>query len=125
MSRKLTDEKILEVLMRTGSVRDAAAELGCTTVTLYGRIKTPSFSTMYSAARDDAIKSASAQLTKNLTAAINTITEVMTDTATAPQTRANCAQYLLQNALRYYEFSDIVARLEALEDAQPEGVMQG
>lgn len=124
MSRKLTDEKILEVLMRTGSVRDAAAELDCTTVTLYNRIKEPSFSAMYAAARDDAIKAASAQLTKNLTTAINTIAKVMTDEQTAPQTRANCAQYLLQNALRYYEFADITERLERLEDAQPEGVIQ-
>lgn len=124
MSRKLTDEKILETLMRTGSVRDTASELGCTTVTVYSRIKQPDFAVLYAAAKDDAIKSASAALTKNLTAAVETITKIMTDEQTAAQTRVNAAQYLLQNALRFYEFSDVVERLEALESAQPEGASQ-
>ena len=124
MSRKLTDEKILEVLMRTGSIKDSAAELDCSTVTLYNRIKEPSFSAMYAAARDDAIKATSAQLTQSMLKAVSTIAAIMENADTAPQTRANCALYILQYGLRFYEFADITERLEALEAAQPEGVSQ-
>lgn len=124
MSRKVNDEKILEVLMRTGSVRDAAAELGYTRQALYNRIKEPDFSAMYCAAKDDAIKAASAHLTKHMVKAIETIAKIMQDDDTSPQTRANCALYVLQYGLRYYEFSDITERLERLEEAQPEGVIQ-
>ena len=120
MGRKLSNEKILEVLMRTGSVRDAAAELGCNTRTLYARIKDSSFSAMYAAARDDAVKATSSQLTKHMITAVETIAELMKGENTAPQTRANCALYILQYGLRFYEFADITERLEALEEAQPE-----
>ena len=42
----------------------------------------------------------------------------MNDEETAKQTRANCAVAILQYAAKFTEATDIIERLEALEDAR-------
>lgn len=121
MARKLTDEKLLEMLMRTGSVKDAAAELGCTRQTLYRRIKEPAFRAKYAAARDDAIKATSAVLSSRMRNAVDYTTKIMVDNLEKdPRTSLSAASSILRYGLQFYELADITARLEALEDAQAE-----
>lgn len=119
MTRKrLQDEEIIAGLISEGSIKGAAASLGCTARTLYSRMKDPEFKKLYTQAKADILKTATAKLQGNLCGAIDTLAEIMTDTATAKQTRANCAVSILQYGARFTETLDLVERLEALEAAQ-------
>lgn len=121
MARKLSDEKLLEVLMRTGSVSDAAKELGITRQTMYRRIKAPAFRAKYAAARDDALKKTAAVLSSQMCNAVVCTQNIMVDNVKKdPRTALSAASAILRYGLQFYELADITARIEALEDAQAE-----
>lgn len=118
--KKLQDEAIIAALISEGSVKGAADSLGCNTKTVYARMRLPAFKKMYSQAKGDILKAATAKLQGNLCDAINTLTQIMKDPASPPQTRANCAVSVLQYGSKYIEQTDIVERLEAIEQIQKE-----
>ena len=119
MARKrLTDEAIIAALIAEGSIKGAAASLKCTARTLYDRMKSPEFKDLYAQAKADILKTATAKLQGNLCGAIDTLAEIMTDEEAAKQTRVNSAVSILQYAARFTETTDILERLEAIEEAQ-------
>ena len=119
MARKrLTDEAIIAALIAEGSIKGAAASLKCTARTLYDRMKSPEFKDLYAQAKGDILKTATAKLQGNLCGAIDTLTEIMTDKEAPKQTRANCAVSVLQYGAKFTEATDIIERLEAIEEAQ-------
>ena len=119
MARKrLTDEAIVAALIECGSIKGAAASLQCTARTLYERMKKPEFKKIYTQAKGDILKTATAKLQGNLCGAIDTLTEIMKDTEAPKQTRANCAVSVLQYGAKFTEATDIIERLEAVEEAQ-------
>lgn len=119
MARKrLTDEEIISGLIAQGSIKRAAASLECTTRTLYTRMKTPEFKELYAQAKGEILKAATAKLQGNLCGAIDTLNEIMTDPEAPKQTRANCAVSILQYGAKYTEATDIIERLEAIEETQ-------
>ena len=76
------------------------------------------FKAMYTQAKADLLKGATAKLQNKLSAAVDTLSGIMADKAAAPQTRANCAVSILQYGQRYTETTDILERLEELEQTQ-------
>ncbi len=119
MTRKrLTDEAIIAALIENGSIKAAAASLQCTTRTLYERMKKPEFKKLYTQAKTDILKTATAKLQGNLCGAIDTLAEIMNDEEAAKQTRVNSAVSILQYGARFTEASDIMERLEAIETIQ-------
>ena len=119
MARKrLTDEAIIAALIANGSIKGAAASLDCTERTLYERMKKPEFKELYTQAKGEILKAATAKLQGNLTGAIDTLAEVMNDKEAPKQTRVNSAVSILQYAARFTETTDIIERLEAIEEAQ-------
>ena len=119
MARKrLTDEEIIAALIAEGSIKGAAASLKCTARTLYERMKKPEFKDLYAQAKGEILKQATAKLQGTLCGAIDTLTEIMKDTEAAKQTRVNSAVSILQYAARFTETTDILERLEAIEEAQ-------
>ena len=119
MARKrLQDEEIITALIAEGSIKGAAASLKCTARTLYDRMKSPEFKDLYAQAKADILKTVTAKLQGKLCEAVDTLTEIMTDEEAAKQTRANCAVSILQYGARFTETTDILERLEAIEEAQ-------
>lgn len=119
MARKrLTDEEIISGLIAQGSIKGAAASLECTTRTLYTRMKTPEFKELYTQAKGEILKAATAKLQGNLCGAIDTLAEITQDPEAPKQTRVNSAVAILQYAARFTETTDILERLEAIEETQ-------
>lgn len=119
MTRKrLTDEAIVAALITEGSIKGAAASLYCTTRTLYDRMKKPAFKTLYAQAKADVMKTATAKLQGYLCGAIDTLAAIMKDEETAKQTRVNSAVSILQYAARLTETTDILERLDTIEEIQ-------
>ena len=117
LKKRNADETIISALIESGSIKAAAGLLGCTVKTLYERMKKPEFKALYAQAKADILKTATAKLQGNLSGAIDTITVIMNDKEAAKQTRVNCAVSILQYAARFTETTDIIERLEALEEA--------
>lgn len=118
LKKRLTDEVIISGLIEAGSIKAAADRLGCTVKTLYERMKKTGFKELYAQAKAELLKTATAKLQGNLAGAIDTLAAIMKDEETAKQTRANCAVAILQYAAKFTETTDIIERLEALEDAR-------
>lgn len=119
MTRKrLTDEAIITALIEQGSIKGAAASLKCTVRTLYERMKKPEFKELYTQAKSEVLKTATAKLQGNVCGAIDTLAQIMNDEEAAKQTRVNSAVSILQYAARFTETTDILERLEAIEEAQ-------
>lgn len=118
LKKRLTDEAIISALIEAGSIKAAADRLGCTVKTLYERMKKTDFKALYAQAKADILKGATAKLQGNLSGAIDTLTAIMNDQETAKQTRVNCAVSILQYAAKFTETTDIIERLEALEEAR-------
>ena len=116
--RRLADEEIIAALIECGTIKAAAASLDCTARTLYERMKKDEFRELYAQAKAEIIKGATAKLQGNLSGAIDTLAEIMNDKEAAKQTRANCAVSILQYGARFTETTDILERLEAIEEAQ-------
>lgn len=116
--KRLTDEEIITALITEGSIKGAAASLKCTVRTLYDRMKKAEFKKLYAQAKADILKAATAKLQGNLCGAIDTLADIMKDPETAKQTRANCAVSILQYGAKFTETTDILERLEAIEEAQ-------
>lgn len=122
MTRKrLQDEEIIAALIAEGSIKGAAASLECATRTLYERMKKPGFKDLYTRAKSDMLRSATAKLQGNLCKAIDNLVNIMNDTSTPKQTRVNCAVTILQYGAKYTETIDIIDRLEEIEKTQEMG----
>ena len=119
MARKrLEDEVIISAIISEGSVKGAAASLNVSVRTLYERMRKPDFRELYATAKADILKAATAKLQGQLSAAIDTLSSIMKDEDTAKQTRVNSAVSILQYASRYTDQTDIIERIEALEQAR-------
>ena len=116
--KRLTNEAIIAALIDKGSIKEAAQVLGCTARTLYDRMKAEEFKTLYAQAKADLISGATAKLQNKLASAIDCVYEIMINPETAAQTRVNCASTILTFAARFTEGTDIIERLERIEEVQ-------
>ena len=116
--KRLTNEEIIAALIERGSIKAAAAILECSTRTLYERMKAPDFKEQYTQAKAEIIKTATAKLQGHLCGAIDTLVSVMNDSQAGNQTRVNAATAILQYGARFTEATDILERLEAVEQMQ-------
>ena len=116
--KRLTNEEIIAALIERGSIKAAAAILECSTRTLYERMKASDFKEQYAQAKAEIIKTATAKLQGHLCGAIDTLVAIMNDSQAGNQTRVNCAVAILQYGARFTEATDILDRLEAVEQAQ-------
>lgn len=116
--KRLSNEEIIAALISCGSIKEAASMLGYTVRTVYERMKAPDFRDQYAQAKGEIVKAAAAKLQGHMCDAVDTLVHIMTDTQAGNQTRVNCATAILQYGARYTEATDILERLEVIEQAQ-------
>ena len=117
-NKRYSDEAIVTALIAEGSIKGAAAYLHCKPRTIYDRMKTPSFKALYDQAKGEILKTVTAQIQGELSNSVKTLADIRDDKDAPKQTRANCATSLLQYGARFTEQTDILTRLEAIEEAQ-------
>lgn len=113
----MTDEAIAAALIECGSIKNAATSCGCTVRTIYERKKSADFQRIYAQAKADVLKAATAKLQGEMLGAVDTLVSIMQDADTAAQTRANAAVYVLQYGVKLTETTDILDRIETLEES--------
>ena len=117
---KLTDAAIVAAIMETGSVTRAAEKLGVSRRTISGRIAMPECKRLLSEASMAGISEASNLMCSRLRDCVAFVYNLIGNEDMPPHIRLNAAQTLLQYALRFAETSEIISRLEQLE--QREGI---
>jgi AcrR family transcriptional regulator len=112
---KITNkEKVLIALVETSSIRDAAKSSGISEATIYSFLKDKEFLSEYRNARRQTVESAIAQMQNAASEAVETLKELQH--CENPAVAARCAQIIFENSVKGLETTDILERLETLEN---------
>ena len=115
---KVSDERLIETLLETGSVRATAQKVKLTPSAVYKRLREPVFRERYEQAQDGIISAVAGSLTQALDGAVETLATICANPINAPGLRISAADSLLRHGLKYVEASNILRRLAELEAAQ-------
>ena len=97
----VSDEQIIAALLSSGSIAQAAQMTGIATRTIYDRMGYREFRAAYSAAKADLVRQAVLTMSRNLSAAVDTVTSIMMDDGNPAATRLQAAKLILENAARF------------------------
>ena len=120
MAKKITDEKLLEMLLIHGGVRGAASVCGISQNAIYKRLQDSAFRGRYDAMQGAMLSTVAAGMTAALDKAVGALVGVLDDPNASPGLKVNAANALLNHANRYIESANILRRLEALEQKEGE-----
>lgn len=112
---KISDEKLLAALLAAPTISAAAAAAGCGERTVYARLKSPEFARKLEDMRRKSLETARNALLSRLTAAVDTMADVMENAENSPSTRLQAARMLIDSTLRVVETVDIERRIAELE----------
>lgn len=109
MAKAVSDEKIIAALLNNGTIKATASAVGLSERAIYERMAAGEFQELYKNARADLMREAVSRLNAHLTAAVDTVAEIMANTENNAAVRLQAAQTLLNNAAKFTE------RLQASE----------
>ena len=116
MAKQVTDEKLLEMLLVHGGVRGAAVALRLSENAIYKRLRDDSFRQQYDRMQGVILSTATAGMTAALEKAVGALVCVLEDEASSPGLKVSAANALLAHCNRYVETTNIMKRLDALEN---------
>ncbi len=114
--KKCTDEEIVTALLKAGSIRGAAKELGVTSQAITNRLQNPKLKADFEAAKTSQLTEVCNTMTAVLTSAVQTLVTVMNDQDTPQTVKVSAADSLLRHGLRYVEVAELERRIAALEE---------
>ncbi len=106
MAKNRSNEEIVAALLQYGTVKEAAEAVGISPRAIYDRMKQRDFRAEYADARTEITRAAVSAINDKLSAAIDTIAEVMTDKESPAGTRLQAAKLILENAGKFTERLD-------------------
>lgn len=112
------DEIIINGLLSYPTIREASRNIGIPESTVYNRLRDASFQSKYTKAKSEMLTQSCGYLRARVADATDTIVSVMADKDVPPQSRISAARTVLQYALKLTETTEILQRLEALEDQE-------
>ena len=115
--KKVSDEKLLEMLLIHGGATGAASALGISRNAVYKRLSDPVFRAKYDSAQGVILSTAAASLAAALDDAIGCLLKVVNDNNVAVGLRVQAANSILTHCNRYIETANILRRIEELECA--------
>lgn len=109
------DEAVIEALMTSPSIRKASAKCGLSESAIYQRLRKPEFIKKYDHARLELLQRNRDRLQQHVLTAVETL-GTLAESAKSEQTRLNAAEAVIRMSLKLTEQTDILRRLEALEE---------
>lgn len=100
-TKACSDEQIIAALLQHSTVKEAASAAGTTPRTIYDRMKNNEFQADYTRARAEIIRTALNAMNAKLTAAVDTIAEIMSNEEYAAADRLKAAQAIINNAEKF------------------------
>lgn len=110
-------EQAIIALLREPTVPKAAEAVGIDESTLYRWLKDPAFSAAYREARREGFRHAIAITQKFAPIAVQALVKIVADQKVTANARVAAAGLLLKFSRESIELDDVVARVEALEQA--------
>jgi AcrR family transcriptional regulator len=114
MPKETNKEKILAALIETSSIREAAKKSGIGEATIYRHLQDKEFLAEYRSARRATVESAIAQMQNAASEAVERLKELQY--SENPAVAARCAQIIFESSVKGMETTDILERLETLEN---------
>ncbi len=114
MPKKTNQEKVLIALIETSSIREAAKASGIGEATIYRYLQDKEFLAEYRNARRQTVETAIASMQNAASEAVERLKELQY--CENPAVAARCAQIIFENSIRGLETTDILERLEKIED---------
>jgi AcrR family transcriptional regulator len=114
MPKPTNKEKVLIALIETTSIREAAKKSGVSEATVYNYLQDKEFLAEYRNARRLTVESAIAQMQGAASEAVDRLKELQY--CENPAVAARCAQIIFENSIKGMETTDILERLEKIED---------
>jgi transposase len=114
MPKENNKEKILVALIETSSIREASQKSGIGEATIYRHLQDKEFKTAYRDARRETVENAISAMQQASSEAVETLRRNLNCENSAVETRT--AQIIFENSIRGLELTDILSRLEILED---------
>ncbi len=109
-------QKALLALLTSPTREKAAAVAGITSKTLRGYLANPEFQSEYKKAFGNMVEDATRQSQQALAPALATLREIVEDREENTQARISAARSVLEYSLKMTEQTDILTRLQELED---------
>lgn len=99
--KAVSNEQIIAALLQSGTVKEAAAAVGIKPRTLYDRFNDNEFRAEYMEAKNGIIRKAVFTINEKLSAAIDTVCDIMTDKDNSALVRLQAAQTIINNAGKF------------------------
>lgn len=100
-AKAISDEQIIAALLTHRTIKEAAAAAGISERALYDRMNAGGFQALYKAAKSDLMRSAVIDLQGHISAAVETIAEIMSNKDNNAAIRLQAAQTILNNAAKF------------------------
>ena len=113
-------EAALAALLSEPTMEAAARKTGVSISTMSRLMEIPEFQEKYRQARRDSVSAATCALQRHAAGAVATLAAVMDNPEAPPAVRVSAARAVLELAYRAVEVEDVLARLDALEQARTE-----
>lgn len=99
----VSNEAIIAALLQSGTVKEAATAAGISARTIHDRMKNDEFKIEYAEAKNNVLRRAVNTMSEKLTAAVETVAEIMENPANNPAVRLQAAQTIIGNAAKLSE----------------------
>lgn len=108
-------EKIITALLTSDTQKEASAKAGISDRMLRSYLANPVFNAEYQRRKQKVFADASKQIQSSLKTAINALKGILTSKTSSDGAKISASRALLEYGLRFTELTDIMTRLEALE----------
>ena len=119
MAKKTTDERLIGLILAHG-VSGAAVIAGVSKNSIYKRLKNPVFRAEYDSAQGIVLSATTGALCDALGDAVTALRDIVNDKTASAGLRVQAASALLSHGVRYVEVSNIMRRLDTLEQMEGE-----
>lgn len=114
--QRISDEKMILAILSNKDLLTASKTLGISVQSIYNRLRKPEFRQRLQQERQGKFEVANSKLTDSMGKAISTLVEILEDTNISAGVRIRAAQILLDITLKVTEQTDIIQRLDSLEE---------
>ena len=110
------EERALQALLTSPTIKAAAAAAGIDYRTMRRYLEDPDFQQEYRRQTSELLTDARTQAQLSLSPAISALSEICADSSAKPNDRIAAARSILEWATKLTELTDIIARVEVLEN---------
>lgn len=128
MAKSVSNEVIISALLQSGTVKEAAQTVGLTPRAIYDRMADDrQFKAQYAEAKTALVRKAVFSINEKLSAAVEAVCDIMTDSEVNPAVRLQAAQTIINNAAKFSaRLNDDESRAIQLgQDPDPLGLWAG